>query len=149
MVNTFVSHAITITIPHTVPILNMHFETPYLETFAKLMTYIDLREFTRSSLCSPYMNKFNTVTSITVTHYKRSPVLQPSVAIQYQTKTDDYSTTDSDNTMSIIAAYVSMMMAICLLLSISSSTANVGSTACPQPEKGEMVQSLHRILGFH
>ncbi|XP_062519957.1 pulmonary surfactant-associated protein D-like [Corticium candelabrum] len=40
--------------------------------------------------------------------------------------------------MSIIAAYVSMMMATCLLLSISSSTTNVGSTACPQPEKGEM-----------
>ncbi|XP_062519965.1 collagen alpha-1(XI) chain-like [Corticium candelabrum] len=40
--------------------------------------------------------------------------------------------------MSIIAAYVSLMMATCLLLSISSSTDNVGSTACPQPEKGEM-----------
>ena len=71
--------------------------------------------------------------------FRRSPVLQPSVVIQYQTKTDDHSTTDSDKTMSIIAAYVSMMMATCLLLSISSITANVGSTACPQPEKGEMV----------
>ncbi|XP_062520049.1 collagen alpha-2(I) chain-like [Corticium candelabrum] len=40
--------------------------------------------------------------------------------------------------MSIVSAYVSMMMATCLLLSISSSTANAGSTACPQPEKGEM-----------
>ena len=70
---------------------------------------------------------------------RRSPDLQPSVALQYQTKTDDHSTTDLDETMSIVSAYVSMMMATCLLLSISSSTANAGSTACPQPEKGEMV----------